>query len=508
MSSLSNARIAKNTVMLYFRQIVIMLVSLYTVRVVLEVLGTEDYGIFNVVGSVVVLFMFLNTAMTNSTQRFLNFSLGRNNTEQARDVYSASFVVHAAIAALVVILAQTVGVWFFQTWLNIPSERHTAALVVYQFSIMSAVISILQTPYRATIIAYEKMSFFAMLSIIEAVLRLGVVFLLPLILFDKLIIYAALVGITSVIVLLILKLYCNRTFEIAHFKLCKDKKLFRQFLGFSGWNVLGQSAGACSAFGINALVNIFSGVIVNAAMGIATQVNTAIFQLMNNFQTAFNPQITKSYAAKDIDYFMQLIFRTSRISFFLLLFFVVPIYVNTDFLLQLWLSTVPEYSMIFIRLFLLHTLIDAIAGPLWVSIHATGDIKKYQIIGSCIVFIHLPLSFLFLWLGFSPMWVLITKVLLNILLLGWRIVYLGDRVSFPVANYLYKVIIPILAVGGISSVIIFFLNSILLSDWLGLLISCIVSTVCIGCLAYFIGLNGKERLWLKGWLATRIWKHS
>lgn len=316
----NTARIAKNTLMLYFRQILIMLVSLYTVRVVLEVLGAEDYGIYNMVGGVVVLFTFLNTAMTSATQRFLNFALGQNDTEQARDVYSASLVIHALISVLVVVLAQAVGLWFFYNVLNIPPERQAAAFAVYQFSVAATVIGILQVPYRATIIAYEKMSFFAMLSIIEAGLRLGVVFLLPVILFDKLIVYAFLVCITGIVVLLMYKLYCNKTFETARFRYCRDKELFRQLLGFSGWSVFGGVASVSRDQGTNVLLNIFHGVTVNAAMGIATQINSAVYQFVSNFQTAFRPQIVKSYSAKEYDYFMQLIFRTAKASFCLLFF--------------------------------------------------------------------------------------------------------------------------------------------------------------------------------------------
>ena len=300
----NTARIAKNTLMLYFRQILIMLVGLYTVRIKLGILGIEDYGIYNIAGGVVAMLVFFNSAMTIATQRFLNFAMGQNDMEQARNVYSISLIVHILIALLVIILAETIGLWFFYTWLNIPPDRQSAAFIVYQFSVLTTVIGILQVPYNATIIAYEKMSFFAAVSIVDALFKLGVVFLLSIILFDKLVVYAFLVSIVVLVVFLINKIYCNKMFKIASFRYCKDKALFRQFVEFFGWNLFGQFAVMGRTHGINILINIFFGVTVNAAMGLANQVNSMVYTFVSNFQTAFKPQIVKSYAAKNYDYFI------------------------------------------------------------------------------------------------------------------------------------------------------------------------------------------------------------
>ena len=482
-----------------------MLVSLYTVRVVLQTLGAEDYGIYNVVGGVVVMFTFLNSAMTSATQRFLNFAMGQNDTEQARNVYSISFIIHILIAVLVVILAETVGLWFFYNWLNIPPDRQSAAFFVYQFSVLTTVINILRVPYHATIIAYEKMSFFALLSIIESILKLGIVFLLPIILFDRLIVYAFFVCITGIVVFLIYKIYCNRTFEIAHFKYSNDKKLFRQLAGFSGWSVFGGFAIVSREHGTNVLVNIFHGVTVNAAMGIAMQVNSAVFQFVRNFQTAFNPQIVKSYASKDYDYFMRLIFQTSKASFFLLFFFVLPLYLNADFVLQLWLKNVPEYTVIFTRVILLVSLVEAINGPLWMSIQATGNIKKYQLIVSCLIFANLPLSLLILWMGFSPAWVLIIKLVLKVLTLVWFIFFLSKLINLPIIKFLREVIIPISIIIVISSILTLLFYS-LLNGWYRVIFSCIFSIISTGCLVYFIGINSQERALLQQWIKKRITK--
>jgi len=499
---LSNTtRIAKNTLMLYFRQFVIILINLYTVRVVLEILGIEDFGIFNVVGGVVVLFTFLNNAMTSATQRFLNFTLGQDDTEQARNVFSVSIIIHALIAVAVVILAQTVGLWFFFNVLTIPLERQTAAFFVYQFSVASTVINVMQVPYRATIIAYEKMSFFAWLSIVEAVLKLSIVFLLPVILFDKLLVYAFLVCITGIIIYLIHKVYCNRTFETAHFRYCRNKELFWQLLGFSGWSAINGAATIGRDQGSNILLNIFHSITMNAVMGIATQVNSAVFRFVSNFQTAFSPQMIKSYSVGDYDYFMTLIFRTVKISWSLLFFLVLPLSINADFVLQIWLNNVPEYTGIFVKLILLCSLVDgAIAGPLTVAIRATGDIKKYQLIISCFIFANLPLSLFSLWLGFSPVWILIIRATLSVLMLVWRISFLGIKIKLPVKDFYCNVIIPMSVITGLSFFITFSIYNFLTNDWIRLIVSCFASTISIGCLAYFIGLNKQEKILLKNWI--------
>jgi len=500
----NNARIAKNTILLYFRQILILLVSLYTVRVVLETLGVEDYGIFNVVSGVVLLFAFLPAAMASATRRFLNFALGQNDMEQARNVYSVSLILHALIAALIILLAQTVGLWFFHTWLNIPSERQAAAFIVYQLSIMITAMGVLQVPYNATIIAYEKMSFFAALSLIEVLLRLGIVFLLPLILLDKLIAYAAFICIAVIVIFLVHKIYCNRTFKIARFRYCTDKNLFGRLLGFFTWSAFGEVANVSRVHGTNMLVNIFHGVTVNAAMGIATQVNAAVYQFLSSFQTVFNPQIIKLYSAKEYDHFMRLVFRTSKISFCLLLFFVLPLYINAEFVLRLWLGNAPEYTVAFIHLVLSSSLLMAIAGPLLVSIQATGDIKKYQLITSCLIFANLPLSLFFLWIGFSPVWVLITRIGLDALILVWQIFFLGRKIKLPVRRFFCEVVVPIFIIMGTTILTTVFIYNLFIGEWSKLIASCIISTITIACLMYCIGLNKQEKILFWNWIRTKL----
>jgi O-antigen/teichoic acid export membrane protein len=437
--------------------------------------------------------------MTGATQRFLNYSMGQNDQEQLRNVYSTSLILHLIISVLIIFLAETIGLWFFYTWLNIPIERQSTAVIVYHFSVVTIAISILQVPYRALIIAYEKMSFFAFISIIEVLLKLAVVFLLSVILFDSLRLYSFLILIIGIIIFFIHKIYCNKKFVTVHFRYSKDKSLFRQLASFSGWSIFGQFADVSSSHGTNILVNIFFGVAVNAAMGIANQVNSAVYTFVSNFQTAFKPQIIKSYAAKNYDDFKLLIFQTSKISYFLLLLFVLPLYINADFVLSIWLKSVPLYAVVFTQLMLLNSLEIALTDPIWISLQATGNIKKDQLIFALIRFSNMPLSFLFLKIGFNPISVLIIRIILNIFVFLWRLYFLKNKIHLSLIKYLYEVIIPILIITSISAFITYFCKNFFV-NWLRLIFSCFVSSICISCLVYFFGLTLKEKTLLKDWI--------
>ncbi len=334
MHSSKTKQIAKNTSLLYFRMLITMIVTLYTSRIVLNTLGIEDFGIYNIIGGVIILFTFLNVAMSNTTQRFLSFELGRNDMEQLKKTFSMSMTAHISIALIVFLLSETVGLWFINTQLNIPAERMNAANWVYQFSILTFVFQIIRVPYNASIIAYERMSFYAYISIIEVILKLAVVFLLQKGGFDKLIFYSILLFIVSIIILYAYKVYCNKKFKISRYYFFWDGSLYKNIMSFSGWSLMGSVASISANQGINILLNIFFGVAVNAAMGIANQVNGALNSFVVNFQTAFKPQIVKSYAEGDKKYLTQLILQTSKFSFFLFFIVSIPILLNTEFALK------------------------------------------------------------------------------------------------------------------------------------------------------------------------------
>ena len=449
----NNKRIAKNTIFLYIRMLVLMVVSLYTSRVVLAALGVEDYGIYNVVGGIVVLFTFINNAMITSTQRYLNYELGRNDLLQAKKVFSISLNIHILISLIVVLLAETVGLWLLNTTIQYPESREFAVQVTYQLSILTTCIKIIRAPYNATIIAYERMSFYAYLSIFEAVLQLGIVFMLMAYSADRLILYSILLCIVAIIVNLCYYAYCRKKFEICQYTLYRDKSLYRQLLSFSGWSLFGGVANMGASQGLNMILNVFFGVTVNATMGIATQVNSAVASFVHSFQTAFNPQIVKSYATGDHGYFIKLILSTSKYSYLLLFILALPIYICCPDVLCVWLTEVPDFAVSFCRLMLIFALLDALQGPLWYSVQATGKIKTYQILMSFMILSNLPIAYVCLKLGYSPNSVLVVRCIINLATLFVRMWYLNRLYKFPVMEFVNGVILRIVPITAIAYLI-------------------------------------------------------
>lgn len=502
----TNRTIAKNTMSLYIRMILIMAVTLYTSRVILEVLGVEDFGLYNVVGGIVVLFTFINNAMVNSTQRFLNFELGKNDESNASKVFSSSVIIHLGISIFILFLGETIGLWFLNNYIAIPSGREFAANICFQFTILTTVANIVKAPYNAAIIAYEKMSFYAYFSIIEVLLRLGMVFLLKIYGHDKLIVYSFMMFLVSCIITFIYYFYCRRSFEITKLVLNKDRKLYHELINFSGWSLFGSMADIFSIQGISFLFNMFSGgVIFNAAMGVGQQVVSAVSALVSNFQTAFRPQIVKSYANGDVDAFLNLVFRSSRFSFFLLLIMVVPFWISSRFLLELWLDSVPDYSIEFSRILLSCLLVDAMSAPLWISAQAIGNIKNYQIIISVNILIILPIVYICLLFGLSPVWALISKILVNLSCHFTRLFYLHKRILFPVKAFIKEVMAPILLVIFLLLPLCILINMIGTGGWYEI-IKMTISFCLVVTTIYFVGLTSSERDLLKNILNKIIVK--
>lgn len=489
----NNKRIAKNTVMLYIRMILVMLVNLYTSRVILQVLGVEDFGLYNVVGGVVVLFSFINNAMTVSIQRFLNFELGRNNIPGAQKVFSASLIIHIGIAVLFLILAETVGLWFLNKYINIPDGRETAANWVYQFTILTSLIGIIRTPYNSSIIAYEKMSAYAYISIIEVVLKLLIVFLVV-VFSDRLIAYSALVAIVAILIFGSYAIYCTAKFPICKYKYHNDRQCYLSLINFSGWSLFGAVANVGANHGIGILMNIFFGVTVNAALGIAHQVNAAIYQFVSNFQTAFNPQIVKSYAAGDKQYFFNLILNTSRYSFYLLFFLALPVFICCEEAVTIWLGNVPEHVVSFCRLTIIFSLIDAWQGPLWVSAQATGKIRNYQLLMSILILSNLPITYILFKFFHVPEIALIVRVGINIVTSIARTLYLKHLYGFPILKYITSVILRSLGIMLLSApvpVIIYTLcdNSM----WIRLICTILSCFVFTALSIYGLGIDKNEK---------------
>lgn len=488
----NNKRIAKNTMYLYLRMLLIMGVTLYTSRVVLQVLGVEDFGIYNVVGGIVVLFTFVNNAMVTSTQRFLNYELGKGDLEATKQVFSASVTIHWGIAILTLILAETIGLWFLKHYIQYPEEREIAVNFTYQFTILSTCVSIIRTPYNAAIIAHERMSFYAYISIVEVLLRLLIVYLLTLVDFDRLIFYSILMFLIIWVVTIGYYVYSRVSFIVCRYNFFLKGDIYKRLMSFSGWSLLGGVANMGASQGVNILLNLFYGVAINAAMGIANQVQTAVYSFVANFQTAFNPQIVKSYAAGNRDYFINLIIRSSKFSYFLLYIISLPIYLFCEEILMIWLGEVPAYTVSFCRLMIIFSLLDAIQGPLWISVQATGKIRNYQILMSVMILLNLPLSYLFLKLGYVPEIVLIIRCLLNIIILFVRLFYLRCLYGFPILVYVREVIVRVIYV-TLPTALIIYIPLDMNATFFDVLIASFVVLLFILFIVYFVGLNLEER---------------
>lgn len=492
----TNKRIAKNTLLLYFRMLFMMAVSLYTSRVVLNALGVEDFGIYNVVGGVVAMFGFLNSAMSTSTQRYITFELGRNDFKQLNKVFNISISIHAFISIVIFILAETVGLWFLYHKMTIPIERMDAALWAYQGAIASTIVLIMSVPYNATIIAHEKMSAFAYISVLEVVLKLLIVYLLLIGDFDKLKLYAVLMFTVQLIIRFIYGNYCKRHFPETKILFCKDWTLFKNMLAFAGWNLWGNCAAIAFTQGVNILLNMFFGPAVNAARGIAVQVQNAVTQFSFNFQTALNPQITKSYATGDYTYMHKLIFRSSKFTFFLLLFLSLPILLETEMILTIWLGNVPEHTVNFLRLILCVTIIDATANPLMVSAAATGKVKVYQSVVGGILLAILPISYAVLKLGGNPESVFIVHLSICIIAFTVRLFIIRPMIQLSLSQYFKEVIIKCMVVTIISLILpisIQYITNESMTGFLGVCLTCVCS---VSVSAYYLGFNQNEKLFI------------
>ena len=489
----NNKRIAKNTLFLYLRMFVMMLTALFTSRIVLDVLGAADYGLNNVIGGVVVLFSFLNNALISATQRYLNFHLGRKDYKQTNVVFCMSMNTYFLLSILVIILGETVGIWFVNTQLNIPPERMYAAQWVYQFTLLQFVISLLRVPYNASIIAYERMNFYAYVSLVEVIAKLLVVYLLYVTTFDKLIFYSFLYTIVPLIVTFIYKMYCNKCFDTTKYRAIWDKVAFKEMFSFSGWSLFGSLANLAAQQGLNILINIFYGVTVNAAAGIANQVSNNVYGFISNFQTAFQPQIVKTYAAKEFERFHKLIFQTSKFSYFMVIILVMPILFTIDGILQIWLKEVPEYTAIFCRLILIYLSCEAISAPLWMSVQATGKIRSYQILMACLIFLNFPIAYIVLKIGLPVYSVWVVRILVNALVVVARCLYMKHKLDFPLFPYLRNVIFPILWVTLVALPLPILLHFAIVGFWQNLIIVGGVTFLVTMLDVYYIGMNSHEK---------------
>ncbi len=489
----TNKRIAKNTLFLYFRTLVILLVSLYTSRIVLNVLGIDDYGIYNVVGGIILMFQFLNVGMIDASQRFITYELGRKDKIQLQKVFSSSLLIHLFIIILLIILAETGGIWFLNHKMNIPASRMVAANWVFQCSVLTFILKILCVSYNACIIAHEHMKVYAYISILEAILQLAIVFLLKGTASDKLISYAILIFFVTLLTSIMYVVYCRRHFDECKFRYNNDKALLYKMFSFAGWSFLGNMGYSFKMQGINILINLFFGPAVNTARGVAYQVNAGIYNFVANFQIAMKPQITKQYAVGETDSMITLVYNSSRYSFFLLLYPVLPVLIKAPYILHLWLGIIPEYSVMFLRLVLIVTLVNSMAGPLATAIQAKGKIKVFQLTILGITLLDIPASYVALKLGYPPYTVMYVSIITEFIALIVRMWLLNALIPIRVSQFMTRVIGRNTLIFILATIIPIILSAHIPDTLIGLLSICIISIISTTIILLAIGLTSAER---------------
>ena len=489
----NNKRIAKNTLVLYIRMIFMMGVSLFTSRVILETLGVEDFGIYSVVGGIISMFAFINGGMVSATQRFITFEIGKGDIEKLKTVFSTSLQIHALISIIIVILGETAGLWFLYEKMVIPESRMVAAMWVYQCSIIACVVNILSIPYNADIVAHEKMSAFAYISIIEVSLKLIIVYMLLISPWDKLIVYAFLLLLVQISIRFIYSHYCQKHFEETKYVHSINKALFKEMISFAGWSFWGNLAAVLYTQGLNMMLNVFFGPIVNAARGIAVQVQSAVQQFTANFQMALNPQITKTYAAGEFEQMHSLMCRSARFSFFLLFFLTLPVLIETNFVLTLWLKNVPEHTVVFTQIMIAISLIYAITNPCVVANQATGKVKVYQAVVGGILLLILPISYIILKLGAPAYSVFIVHFCLENVAQFARMIMLRKMINLPIFAYFKNIYLPVLFVVVVATLLPLYVHSLFSEGWYRFILVSLSCVLSVSCTVFLFGFTKGER---------------
>lgn len=493
MASPDNIRIVKNTGILYVRMLILMFLGFYTSRVVLNSLGVVDYGVYNVVGGIVAVFSILTTAMSGTTQRYITIALGENNINKLKETFSVGLSIHLIISLILFICIEILGLYFLYNYAVIPKDRLTAAFWVFQISTITAILTIINVPFNGTIIAHEKMSAFAFFSIIDVVTKLLICFILPYTSLDKLIVYACLLFISSIINFISMQIYCIKKFIEAKYKLSWNKGMFKSMFGMTSWSLIDKVAYIGFAQGVTLVTNIFFGPAVNAASGIASQGSNVISQFTQNFQVAVNPQITKSYANGDLENMHKLIIRSAKFSCFLLLYLIIPIFFEAEILLKLWLGNVPDHAVLYLKLSLITSLINAIINPLQTSNMACGRVRNYFLARNLILLLILPVTYFTYKFGGIPE----SSVIVNIsmftiaMIVGAKI--LQSQIQLKFSLFLHEIVLNITIITILSCIIPFLIHIYLDNDIARLIITTLSSIVSTSLLIYIVGLNNKER---------------
>ena len=506
----NNKRIAKNTLLLYVRMLFMMGVNLYTSRVVLNALGVVDFGINNVVGGVIAMLGFLTGSLSSASSRYITYDLGKGNIMMMKKTFGNILSIHFILAGVVLVVGETLGLWFVTTQLQIPEGRETAAFWVYQFSVLSSILGVISVPYNAAIIAHEEMSAFAYISIVDAVFKLLVAFFIVISPYDKLIVYALLIFLIMLFDRVLYGIYCSKHFEETKVHFSYDKKMFKEIFAFAAWTMNGNLAIIGFTQGINILLNIFFGPAVNAARGVAVQVQGVCQQFCGNFQMALNPQLTKCYAQGELEYMHKLLCKSSKFSFYILFFIVLPLMFEAPFVLKLWLGNVPEHTVNFLRLILVSSLLYSLSNPIIVSVHATGKLKKFQIIEGTMLLSIVPIAYVLLkYFCVIPEYVFLVHIIVESCTQIVRLKIVLPMINMQMVDYFKKVTLPIVVVVILTPLLPFVIHEIsFANEFLAFLATCSLSVVSCLLIIYTIGCSSSERCFLnnKITLILRKWK--
>ena len=506
-SSFNSKRVAKNTVILYFRMFFLMLIGLYTGRVILATLGVEDFGVYNVVGGMVSMFAILSASLSAAISRFITFTLGKGDKkEELQRIYSTAIIIEAGLAVAIGILIELIGAWYLYHKMVIPDGRMTAAFWVLQCTIVSFGLKLISVPFNAEIIAHEKMDVYAYFSVAEALLALLNVFILRIIPFDKLILYAILTVIAALLMRIAYAMYCRLAFEECRFHLQFEKKLLKEMGSFAGWNLLGQGAWILNTQGIDLLVNSFFGVTMNAARGVAMQVYGAVGKLASNFEVALNPQITKTYAEGNLHAMHTLVFRGTRLSLYLMALLGIPVIIEAPYLLDIWLKEVPDKAVLFTRLTIICYMINELGATLVTSQLATGNIKRYQIIITLCGIWVFPLTWLAYKFGGVVEWCYYLFMLVYFLLVFVRVYLVKDLIDLPVKDYLIRVLGRIFLVFLLVVPIPYLIHHYMAEGFLRLVLVVIASTLCLGAAVFVAGMEKDEKTILIAYIKRKFSK--
>lgn len=492
-NSVKSRRIAKNTLMLYVRMLALMFVGLYTSRVVLSALGENDYGIYNVVGGVVAMFTIISGALNSAVSRFITFEMGKGTDAQLNKVYSTAVTIQMILALIVVIFAEPIGLWFIENEMTIDPSRIPAAKWVLHFSLLAFVINLMSVPQMASITAHEKMSAYAYIGLMDGFLRLAVAFMIMRSAGDKLILYSVLMSAVVLIVRISYGIYCRVNFNECRYRPVFDRQLIKEMFSFAGWNFIGVTSGVLRDHGGNILVNLFSGPAVNAARGVAVQLNGAVQGFVTNFMTAVNPQITKSYASGDMGYLFPLLRRSSRMSYYLLFMIALPILFNTEYLMGVWLKDVPEHASLFVQLFLVFALSESISNPLITAMLATGRIRNYQLAVGGLQLLNIPVSYVCLKLGAMPEITVVVAIIISQICFFVRLLMLKKMIGLETGRYLREVYLNVIAVTIVSLVVPMLVFRSLPSDFIGFCASVTICVLSALVSVVFVGFRCEER---------------